>query len=305
MNKLLWAMTAIFTTLLGGCLSQAPATSEDNSAQLATKVELQLGSGQDTYILDLAQQQNQPIRTHQEVELTLALHNRSQEQVALLVGVQNWYTLKLEGPGAVEIGQQGPPGMWCIPSPNINVDAGQSHTESLRYIRYHQGRSFVWAWTKPGKYTVTAQAQVQIQGHKVLVHSNPVHFQVVLGEHPQPPKRPVKAVPAVPAGQAVSDLDRSWQKLFADEPWYQKAAGKEQVFRGKLEAIANAGGPSTLQRTAYYQLGERTIYTGAKKVKLLDQLVGQQVEMRGKPMYLHLEGQALKEIWPAAVRLKP
>ncbi len=72
-----------------------------------------------------------------------------------------------------------------------------------------------------------------------------------------------------------------WEKLFADEDWYKQAEGKEQVFQGKLEAVKNAGGPSTLMRTSYYRLGKRTIYTGARKLKTLDRLVDKNVEIRG------------------------
>lgn len=111
---------------------------------------------------------------------------------------------------------------------------------------------------------------------------------------------PAKPRPAGNAGRAAEP--GQWQKLFADEDWYKGAEGKEQVFRGKLEAVPGAGGPSTLMRTSYYRLGDRTIYTGAKKVAALDKLVGKSVEIRGKPVAMELEGQSLSEIWPAAVR---
>ena len=96
-----------------------------------------------------------------------------------------------------------------------------------------------------------------------------------------------------------------WQKLFENEEWYKGQAGKEETFTGTLEAVKGAGGPSILMRTSFYRLGERTIYTGARKVKVLDELVGKKVEIRGKAVDMELEGQNLKEIWPAAVRLAP
>jgi len=34
----------------------------------------------------------------------------------------------------------------------------------------------------------------------------------------------------------------------------------------------------------------------------LDRLVGQAVEIRGKAVDMELEGQNLKEVWPAAIR---
>ena len=55
-----------------------------------------------------------------------------------------------------------------------------------------------------------------------------------------------------------------------------------------------------MQRSSYYKLADRTIYTGARKIESLDRLVGKQVEIRGKPVEMELEGQALREIWPGA-----
>jgi hypothetical protein len=115
---------------------------------------------------------------------------------------------------------------------------------------------------------------------------------------------------SVPAGGAEprdpgSRPDRpaagEWQKLFADEGWYKNQAGEEQVYTGTLEGVP-AGGPSTLQRNSYYKLGDRTLYTGAKKLPALDALVGKKVEVRGKPVDMALEGREISEIWPAEVR---
>lgn len=94
-----------------------------------------------------------------------------------------------------------------------------------------------------------------------------------------------------------------WQPLFEKEGWYRQQAGKEIVFRGKLEAVKDADRPSTLMRTSYYRLGDRTVYTGARRVAALDALVGKEVEIRGKAVDMELEGQSLREIWPAAVRI--
>jgi len=93
-----------------------------------------------------------------------------------------------------------------------------------------------------------------------------------------------------------------WQPLFEKEDWYKQQTGKEITFRGKLEAIKGAGGPSTLMRTSYYRLGDRTIYTGARRIAAIDALEGKEVEIRGKAVDMELEGQSLREIWPAAVR---
>jgi len=104
-----------------------------------------------------------------------------------------------------------------------------------------------------------------------------------------------------PSGRAAEEKN-GWRALFAKEQFYKSRKEKEQVFRGKLERVPNAGGPSTLQRTSWYKLGKRTIYTGAKKVPVLEKLVGKQVEMRGKAVSFSLEGTTVNEIWPAAVR---
>ncbi len=103
-------------------------------------------------------------------------------------------------------------------------------------------------------------------------------------------------------GIAAAAGGGKWQDLFATKDWYKNQRGAEQVFKGKLVAVGRAGGDSTLMRTSHYKLGERTIYTGARKSPALDKLVGKNVEIRGKPVDMNLEGQSLKEIWPAAVR---
>jgi hypothetical protein len=90
-------------------------------------------------------------------------------------------------------------------------------------------------------------------------------------------------------------------KLFADADWYKQQTGQETVFRGKLEAVQPPQA-STLMRNALYSLAGRAIYTGGKKVDALDKRVGAEVEIRGKAVDMNLEGQSIKEIWPASVR---
>lgn len=92
-----------------------------------------------------------------------------------------------------------------------------------------------------------------------------------------------------------------WSKLYADEDWYRNRPGEEQVFRGKLETVQPPE-VSTLMRDALYKLSGRTIRTRAGKIAALDALAGKEVEIRGKAVDMDLEGQSLKEIWPAAVR---
>ncbi len=98
---------------------------------------------------------------------------------------------------------------------------------------------------------------------------------------------------ADPAGDAI--------KLFADEGWYKQQPGKEEVFRGKLEAVQPPQA-SSLMRVAWYKLAGRALYTGGKQLPELDKLVGFAIEIQGKAVDMHLEGQEIKEIWPASVR---
>lgn len=104
-----------------------------------------------------------------------------------------------------------------------------------------------------------------------------------------------------PRGAAAPAAGGEWRNLFADEAWYKGQAGDEQVFTGTLEAVKPPE-VSALMRDSLYRLGDRNIYTGAKKIPALDALVGRKVEIRGKAVDMNLEGQNLKEIWPAAVR---
>ena len=109
--------------------------------------------------------------------------------------------------------------------------------------------------------------------------------------------RIVPAATNAPPPAAAGD----WQKLFADEAWYQRQAGDEQVFTGTLEALPPPA-ISIRMRHALYKLGSRELHTGARRVPALEALTGKKVDIRGKAVDLALEGQQLREIWPAAVR---
>jgi hypothetical protein len=107
------------------------------------------------------------------------------------------------------------------------------------------------------------------------------------------PNRPASQ----PAGLA------GWIRLFADEDWYKRQAGPERLFTGELKAIkVDRDMATTLQRTSYYSLGPRTVYTVAKRVAALDALIGKVVTIRGKVVEMQLEGRGLREIWPGQVR---
>jgi hypothetical protein len=148
---------------------------------------------------------------------------------------------------------------------------------------------------RTGRFTIRAVYRAQSAGDRWNVRkldadawagtlkSNPV--EVVIAE----------------AGGAAAPGGGEWQDLFAGENWYRNQPGAERVFSGKLVGLAPAG-ETALQRTSHYRLGDRTIYTGARKLPALEALVGKSVEIRGKAVDMALEGQNLKEIWPAAVR---
>jgi hypothetical protein len=113
-------------------------------------------------------------------------------------------------------------------------------------------------------------------------------------DHDTRPDRPTAGADELAHGK--------WQPLFEGEAWYADQPGEESIFRGLLKAAPDADAPSVLQRVAYYRLGERSIYTGAKRIPELERLLDKQVELRGKAVEFELEGQAIREIWPAAVR---
>ena len=91
-----------------------------------------------------------------------------------------------------------------------------------------------------------------------------------------------------------------WKKLYADQQWYKNHRQPEQVFTGTLERHKEPE-MSILMRPHRYKLGDRFLYPG-KEHPDLEKLVGQKVEVRGKPYDVELEGQAVSEIWPAVIR---
>jgi len=99
----------------------------------------------------------------------------------------------------------------------------------------------------------------------------------------------------------------TWQKLSADQRWYKSRKGKEREFTGVLKVTPKPPPGmimgSTLQRACYYFVGQWRVYTGARRVPVLEALNGKKVVFRGKAVEMNLEGQHLKEIWPAAVKL--
>lgn len=129
---------------------------------------------------------------------------------------------------------------------------------------------------------------------------------------PVPAANPVHGVGDEDVGLSTSEDSRrgnsrspgaaEWMTVFADERWYASQAGEERVFRGVLEAVPARGAVSGGRRTGYYKLANRTLYTGARRLDALDRLVGSEVVVRGKAVFMVLEGAPVQEIWPAAVR---
>jgi hypothetical protein len=107
-----------------------------------------------------------------------------------------------------------------------------------------------------------------------------------------------------PTNQPPASPASAWQPLFAEEAWYQQQPGQEQLFTGTLTALTPPA-ISTRMREPLYKLGNHAVFTRARKVPALDALVGQPIELRGKAVELNLEGKALREIWPAAIRRTP
>ena len=101
---------------------------------------------------------------------------------------------------------------------------------------------------------------------------------------------------------AKSSEQGGWQTIFAKQDWYLRQPGPEVEFPGILEAEPAAGGASGLQRSVFYKLANRAIYTAGQRPAALDALIGQAVVIRGKSVEFAIEGTQIQEIWPAAVR---
>jgi hypothetical protein len=96
---------------------------------------------------------------------------------------------------------------------------------------------------------------------------------------------------------------KAWRDVNKNDKHYRDMKDdKEQTFTGLLEANPNAEGPSTLQRTRHYKLGDKMIFTAGKRHPALDEFVGKKVEIRGKAVKMELEGQQLDELWPGQIR---
>jgi len=149
-------------------------------------------------------------------------------------------------------------------------------------------------------------------GHAEATYTNPVvlrHYlaglQFVFGDlaadaQPSGPLSPQRL--AENNGVAAAGFQEAGA---GGEKTYRDSKEKEQSFTGTLEALPQpAGVVTTTMRAHFYKLGDRVIFTSGKKVKSLDALVGKLVEIRGKVIETELEGQQLRELWPALVRAK-
>lgn len=94
----------------------------------------------------------------------------------------------------------------------------------------------------------------------------------------------------------------AWQDIGTDKAYRDNKDVKEKSYIGTLEAVPNAGAPGILQRASFYKLNDLMVFTGGKKNRELDALMGKKVEIKGKAVDMELEGKQLHELWPASVR---
>lgn len=128
-----------------------------------------------------------------------------------------------------------------------------------------------------------------------------VSGRVVTAEQFGELKKMLTEAPAsAPASRPAAAKPADWTKLHTDEGWYKEHKQTEQVFTGVLQRNKEPE-ISMLMRSRRYQLGDRFIYPGKENADL-EKLVGQKVEVKGKPYDVELEGQSVREIWPAAIR---
>ncbi|HYE19769.1 MAG TPA: ThuA domain-containing protein [Tepidisphaeraceae bacterium] len=175
---------------------------------------------------------------------------------------------------------------------NGGFNRPQDHDYGVSWLhRYGDGRVF---------YTLL--------GHREETYFNPAAvrhmlagLQYALGDL-EADDKPSGPLPADRLAKNMALAAKAFVKVSADEKWYKESKEKEQTFVGTLEAVPNAGGIGIVMRASHYKLGDRTVFTGGKKVKALDDLVGKKVEIKGKAVEMELEGQNLKEIWPGQVR---
>lgn len=110
-----------------------------------------------------------------------------------------------------------------------------------------------------------------------------------------------------PASRSATTTSRptgKWTDIFSGEGWYKNQKGEEEVFAGTLEAVDHSRPAKEpfAARGAFYRLGERSIYTGARRSAVLERLIGKKVEIRGKAQDYIVDKHAAREIWPAAAR---
>jgi hypothetical protein len=153
----------------------------------------------------------------------------------------------------------------------------------------------------PGAYEVTVEAEFGAGAGKAAgvwtgkLVSKPVAVKVL-----------EEAAEGGEEKEPEADEGGKWVEACGGEGWYKGQEGKEEIFTGVLKANPAAERPSTLMRTHYYVLGEWRVFTGGRRVKALEKLVGRPVRILGKAVEMNLEGQHLKELWPNGVReVKP
>jgi type 1 glutamine amidotransferase len=185
----------------------------------------------------------------------------------------------------------------------LSIDLAASKIESG--INRPEDQDYAVSWLN---HVGQGRVFYSLLGHREDTYSSPAvlkHFlaglQYALGDleandKPSGPLSPERLAENLAAAKYAS-VD-----VLKNDKAYKDQKAKEETFSGTLEAIANAGGPTTLQRAAFYKLGDKTIYTGGKKNAALDAMVGKKVDIKGKAVSMELEGKQVNEIWPASVK---
>jgi type 1 glutamine amidotransferase len=145
-------------------------------------------------------------------------------------------------------------------------------------------------------------------GHAEATYWNPVvlkHYlaglQFVLGDL-EADAKPSGPLSEERLAENKAATKYAWQDINTDKAYRDNKDVKEKSYIGVLEAVANPGLPGVLQRASFYKLNDLMVFTGGKKNKELDALVGKKVEIKGKAVDMELEGKQLHELWPASVR---
>lgn len=202
-------VVSMLAGLLAGCAEQPVTTRTAADAQAPPRLQLKLEAKETTVLLDLGGVAEQLAHKNLQeadaaraklpptprLDLSLQLNNLGDKEVTADVG-PCWYTLELQGPGAVEHSEHC---MCCIPPPPVTIAAGQSHVAEINAMSYFTGKARkTWYWTKPGTYLLKAKANVYVNGQLVQLDSNAVALEVKPSEARRPGNAPTASYQLVP-----------------------------------------------------------------------------------------------------------